>query len=203
MSAKTLRSRSHRQNYFDRRRRSGLPSLTPMDGLKSNLPGSARRPPQAGLQLISLLVLALCAGPLYARAPKAPKHENSHHEIDQLEESWRNAILRSDTTAMSNLLADDYTAITPNGTLQTKQDTLANLRSGRVHFSRLDVSDRKVRFYGSTAIVTSRAQVRGNSGEGEISGNFRYTRVYVKNRLGKWKIVSFEASRIRQNRAFR
>jgi ketosteroid isomerase-like protein len=158
---------------------------------------------QARLMFFSLLVVIVCAAPLYAWAPKPPKHENDHHEIDQLEESWRDAILQSDTTAMSNLLADDYTAITPNGTLQTKQETLANLRSGRVHFSVLDISDRKVRFYGNTAIVTSRAEVDGTTSEGELSGNFRYTRVYVKNSQGRWKIVSFEASRIRQHTAFK
>jgi ketosteroid isomerase-like protein len=57
-----------------------------------------------------------------------------------------------------------------------------------------------VRFYGTTALVTSRAQAAGSNAEGEdISGSFRYTRVYVRNAQGKWKIVSFEASRIRQS----
>jgi len=35
-----------------------------------------------------------------------------------------------------------------------------NLRSGRVHFTTLDISDRKVRFYGTTALVTSVAASR-------------------------------------------
>ena len=101
---------------------------------------------------------------------------------------------------MDSLLADDYTAITANGTLQTKQDWLASLRSGRVHFTTLNVSDRKVRFYGDTAVVTSRVEVRGTGNDGEVFGSFRYTRVYVRNSQGKWKIVSFEASRIRKPR---
>ena len=42
---------------------------------------------------------------------------------------------------MNSLLAEDYTGITPDGTLQTKEDTLANLRSGRVRFSAIDVHD--------------------------------------------------------------
>jgi ketosteroid isomerase-like protein len=32
----------------------------------------------------------------------------------------------------------------------------------------------------------------------DISGSYRYTRVYVRDAQGKWKIVSFEASRIRE-----
>jgi ketosteroid isomerase-like protein len=145
--------------------------------------------------LLSLL-LAVCVSQLHAGIPKTQKHER-HHEIDQLEEAWRNAVLSGNTAAMETLLADDYMAITASGTLQTKEQTLANLRSGRTHIKTLDVSDRKVRFYGATALVTSLAEVQGTNAEGDFSGSFRYTRVYARDVRGQWKIVSFEASRIR------
>jgi ketosteroid isomerase-like protein len=72
------------------------------------------------------------------------------------------------------------------------------LRSGRTHFTQLDISDRKVRFYGATALVTSLAQIQGTTSEGDVSGSYRYTRVYVRNAQGAWKVVSFEVSRIRE-----
>ena len=65
-------------------------------------------------------------------------------------------------------------------------------------FSSLEVSDRKIRLYGTTALVTSRAEVKGTGPEGDMSGAYRYTRVYVRDPHGVWKIVSFEASRIRE-----
>jgi ketosteroid isomerase-like protein len=148
--------------------------------------------------LALLLTLAICSTPLFAGMGHAEKHE-SRREIDQLEDAWRNAILKGNTTAMIALLADDFMAITPNGTLQTKDQTLASLRTGRTHFISLDISDRKVRFYGTTALVTSLAEVRGSSADGDFSGRYRYTRVYVRDARGAWKIVSFEASRIRDN----
>jgi ketosteroid isomerase-like protein len=128
--------------------------------------------------------------------PRGQRHE-SRHEIDQLEQTWRDAILHRNATAMESLLADDYLAITANGTLQSKDQTLANLRTGTVHFNSIEFSDRKVRFYGQTALVTSRAEVSGSNGDENFSGSYRYTRVYVRDDEGKWKIVSFEASRIR------
>jgi len=128
--------------------------------------------------------------------PKSQKHERKH-EIDQLEEAWRSAILKSNTAQMENLLADDYMAITSSGTLQTKQQALDNLRPGKTHFTELEISDRKVRFYGATALVTSLAEVQGTTGDGDVSGSYRYTRVYVRNPQGAWKVVSFEVSRIR------
>jgi ketosteroid isomerase-like protein len=139
-------------------------------------------------------MLAVCAQTPKAQATKAglPRTERHEvrHEIDQLEDKWRNAILKGDVTVVDSLLADDYNAITPSGTLQTKQEALDILRQGRVHFTSFEVSDRKVRFYGTTAL--------GTNTDGPISGSFRYTRVYVRDAKGAWKVVSFEANRIRE-----
>jgi len=148
-----------------------------------------------GRAIAAALLLAVSAGPLMAGLPRAQKHER-RHEIDHLEEVWRNALLTDNTAAMNSLLADDYMAITPAGTLQTKEEALANLRSGRMHFTTLEITERKVRFYGTTALVTSTADVQGTTPDGDLSGSYRYTRVYVEGPPGVWKIVSFEANRI-------
>lgn len=148
------------------------------------------------------LTLLMCCTVLHAWQVKPGKHVN-RHEIDQLEEAWRRAVLKSDTAGMSKLLADDYIAITASGTLQTKEEALANLRSRRFHLTSLIVSDRKVRFYGKTALVTSLAEVQGTTPDGDVSGDFRYTRVYARDAQGQWKIVSFEASRIRPGGGYR
>jgi ketosteroid isomerase-like protein len=149
--------------------------------------------------LAAMVLLALGAAAVAQQPglPKVQKHE-SRHEIDQLEEQWRQAVLKANPALLQNLLADDYLAITSSGTLQTKEQTLDNLRAGRMHFTQLDISDRKVRFYGTTALVTSVADVRGVTGEGDISGSYRYTHVYVRDAQRVWKIVSFEVSRIRE-----
>lgn len=156
------------------------------------------------VRLISAAALALAfvlsagAAPQSHGMPRSERNE-SRHEIDQLELTWRDALLHRNVTAMEGLLADDYIAITPNGTLQSKEQTLANLRSGVLEIKSMDFSDRKVRFYGQTALVTSRAELIGTNGGSDYSGSYRYTRVYVRSSTGKWKIVSFEASRIRDN----
>jgi ketosteroid isomerase-like protein len=150
---------------------------------------------------LSAVLLFLALGPCIAQAksgmPRAERHE-SRHEIDQLEQTWRDAIIHRNVQALDGLLAEDYIAIGANGMLQSKEQTLENLKSGSVRFNSIEVSDRKVRFYGETALVTSRAEVSGATPEGDMTGSYRYTRVYVRDPHGDWKIVSFEASRIRE-----
>jgi ketosteroid isomerase-like protein len=147
--------------------------------------------------MAAVLAFAVGAIPLFAGGLSlAQKHEN-RHEIDQLEDNWRNAVLNSDAKAMDSLLADDYMAITPAGTIQSRDEALQNMRSGRVHITSLTITDRKVRFYGTTAVVTSLASIQANTPDGQVTGDYRYTRVYVRNAQGVWKVVSFEASHVR------
>lgn len=185
----------------------GLLSVTFMYGARARstfcavpvarLSGRARAVARTVVYAVAVaLVTAACAVTLYAGQSKPKKHDN-RHQIEQLEEAWRNAVIKCDTTALGTLLADDYIAITASGLLQTKEEALTNLRSGRVHITDLEFSDRKLRFYGNTALVTSLANVTAADADKELTGSYRYTRVYVLSPQGKWKIVSFEASRIR------
>jgi len=158
-----------------------------------------------GVMLAALYLLALSASAAQttgaAARPSGPTgpHKHEHrHEIDRLEGQWRDALMKLNTAQMEKLLADDYLAITASGTLQTREEALASLHSGQTHITTLDISDRKVRFYGTTALVTSLAAVQGTTADGDLSGNYRYTHVYVRDAQGAWKIVSFEASRIRE-----
>jgi ketosteroid isomerase-like protein len=159
----------------------------------------------ASLLGAAVLVSIAAVEPLFAAQPagtptsmgRGQRHE-SRHEIDQLEDQWHQAVLKSNIPVMQSLLAEDFLGITASGTLQTKQQMIDNIRAGRVHFSILSISDRKVRFYGTTALVTSLAEVQGTAPDGQLSGSYRYTHVYARDAHGAWKIVSFEASRIRE-----
>jgi len=131
-----------------------------MRGASTNSSVRANRRTAMAALLAPVLLLAVWPTPLHAGLPVTQKHER-RHEIDQLEELWRNAVLNGNTAAMDSLLAEDYIAITASGALQSKEQALANLRAGRTHITTLDVSDRKVRFYGATAVVTSMAEVKG------------------------------------------
>ena len=176
----------------------GILSDTFMSGKASYLSDIVRTNRQATIGRILLIAFVAFFGASLLNAGQAkPKKNDLRREIFELEDTWRNAVLKSDINAMSALLADDYTGITASGILQTKQEVLANMRAHRVHFNALLLSDLKVRFYGKTALVTSKAEVQGTTPEGELSGNFRYTRVYVRDSQGRWKIVSFETSKIR------
>jgi hypothetical protein len=175
---------------IDRCASSGLVSDRPMPGATNNSLNVNRQWMAHGLMLAALYVLALSASAAqstgataqHAGPPGPHKHEH-RHEIDRLEDAWREALMKSNTAQMEKLLADDYMAITASGTLQTRQEALASMRAGQMRFTTLDISDR---------------EVQGATADGDLAGSYRYTHVYVRDAQGAWKIVSFEASRIRE-----
>lgn len=192
-----LPARLFRRIPFDRNTVSGLPCTRMLGSSLESLSPLRYRRFCSRRAAAALLVLAVSGAPLFASGLSLGQKHESRHEIDQLEDKWRNAVLTSDVKTMNSLLAEDYMAITPSGTLQSRDEALQNMSTGRVHFTSLTITDRKVRFYGTTAVVTSLASVQASTTDGNVSGDYRYTRVYVRNAQGAWKVVSFEASRVR------
>jgi ketosteroid isomerase-like protein len=171
--------------------------LTRMPGSTTDRSGPRYTFLKAAWAFAAVAALLACAVPVSTAMTPAQKHE-SRHEIDQLEDDWRKANLSSDTKAMEALLAADYVGIGADGTIENKDQTLTRLRSRIAHVTSLTISERKVRFYEKTAVVTSLAEVEGDVEGKDVTGSYRYTLVFIRNEQGVWKIVSFEASRIRE-----
>lgn len=151
----------------------------------------------AGLAALYGLLCLFNAFPARAAGLPVPKRETRavHKQIEALEMQWRQAQVDNNISVISSLLADDYVGISANGTIEDKSQAIAQRKAGTIRITQLDLDDLKVRLYGDTAVVTSKADLQGVNGQSDISGKYRYTRVYNR-RLGEWKIVSFEASRI-------
>lgn len=138
--------------------------------------------------------------PAQAAAPRHAKGHDSKQQVEQLEEQWRIAQLNGDVATMDKLLSDDYIGISLNGQVNTKAQQLERTRTQRIALTRIDLSDMKVKFIGTIAIVTSRADIEGTADSAPIKGVYRYTRVYQRLSSGAWKITSFEATRMPQSR---
>jgi len=149
------------------------------------------------LLLLSLLVaLPAVAGQHIAMHPRTsldPADQATIREIVDMERQSREASIHRDADFSQRTLAEDYVAISPLGTVTTKQDTLSARKNGQLRYDTIDVSDMVVRVYGDTAVVTARADVKGHQLGEDFSGPYRYTRVWVR-RTGHWQAVSYQAT---------
>lgn len=149
------------------------------------------------LRLLPLLCLVLALPQTAQALLPHPQHHEIHHEIDELDASWCRAVLAGDVKALDALLDDDYLTITARGTLESRDLFLERLRNHRVSVSQLECSDRHIRFFGSTVLVTVRVKMRGAIDGTEFAGQYRDTRVYIRDEQGQWKLANLEIERLR------
>lgn len=145
-----------------------------------------------------LLVLAVMLS--WCSTTQAQKANDSslsaEEQIKSLEEERNRAILGGDAATLDRMTADDYTFITLRGELRSKVEIVKGFQSGAFKYESRTISELKVRVYSDTAIVTGRSTQKGEENGKDYSGDYRFTRVYVKDN-GHWMTVALQATPIR------
>jgi ketosteroid isomerase-like protein len=73
-----------------------------------------------------------------------------------LDATYQAAVKVNDFRTMDKLLADDFVLVTGCGKVFSKSDLLKEARSGTIHYQAQDDSDRTVRVWGDTAVITAK-----------------------------------------------
>ena len=176
------------RDCFDFMAKTGLLSGKAMRSRTANSPISF------SLSVVILLVLSI--GPsCHAFVGKHGLKRDAKREIEDMETQWRDAQLTGNVSEMEKLLSDDYFGISMTGQVNTKTQQLDRIRKRTLVITKIELSDVKVKLFGATAVVTSRADVAGTIDGTAMDGSFRYTRVYQRV-AGLWKITNFEATRM-------
>jgi ketosteroid isomerase-like protein len=118
-------------------------------------------------------------------------------EILRIENERNRAVVSGDAAALDRLTAADYTFITLRGELRTKDGIIKGFKSGSFHYDTRTISDLTVRVYGNTAIVVGRSSQKGSENGKDYSGDYRFTRVYVKQG-SQWQTVALQTTLIQQ-----
>jgi unsaturated rhamnogalacturonyl hydrolase len=125
----------------------------------------------------------------------APAQCRTEREVLDAERHWREAWVAGDAAALDRIHAANYIAIPNIGTTSTRAEVMADVKQGVFRYSSMKHSEQNVRFFGGTAVVVGRTTNEGRRGDRDVSGDFRYTRIYVK-RDGRWQAVLSQYTRI-------
>ena len=117
----------------------------------------------------------------------------SREEIRALETARNEAIVHGDAAALERMTSDDYTFITLRGELRTKAEIVKGFSTGAFKYASREISDLNIRVYGDSAVVTGRSTQKGAENGKDYSGDYRFTRVYVKQN-GRWLTVALQAT---------
>ena len=119
----------------------------------------------------------------------------AEQEIRAMEKLWNESRVRADVAALDRLLADGWTVTHGDGTINTKAEYLADLKSGdRKFFADVKQDDFAVRIYGDTAVAAGLSDSKVAYKGKPSGGALRFTRVYVK-RDSRWQMIVSHATR--------
>ena len=153
------------------------------------------------MRKMNLIVLVLVAVSLlvvlaWARGDYGyKKKENVEEQIKTLQAEIVQAQLKGDTSALEKFYADDAMIVHGDGTLSTKAQEIATLKSGSQKYESISVNEQKIHTYGDTAVVNSESSVKATTSGKPYSGDVRTTRVWVKQQ-GNWKVVLYQITRV-------
>ena len=152
--------------------------------------------------------LLLLLGPLVERKGIKPVNQqeqptgklilpggNTEQEVRQLDRQLGEAITRRNIAALDRIFADDYTHTNPLGETFPKAQVLAGIEFGLLVIESFNTDRVNVRLYGDAAVVTGHATLKGQYHGQDLSGEYRYTRTYVR-RPGQWQLVATQFTRI-------
>jgi len=76
-----------------------------------------------------------------------------------------------------------------------KAQSIADVKSGELKLQSATLDDAKVNVYGNAAIVTYASVDKGTYRGKDISGNTRWTDVFIKQN-GRWQLVASHGSNV-------
>ena len=146
------------------------------------------------MKRIASIFLLACAAALLVSARTADDKGKVEQLILQLEKEGREAALKNDLEANDRLLADDWMNTNPNGTVTTKPQLMALIKSGSFKILSIETEDVKVRVYGDCAVVTGLSTTKREGRDGQpVLRQVRFTRVYARTE-SRWQVVAAQST---------
>lgn len=142
-------------------------------------------------KILTLAVLMSFAFTINAQNDDQAKEKT----ILQLHESKFSWLVNKQYDSLKAVLDEQLIYIHSNGWTESKSDIIADLKSGKLNYLGVKVSEAKARFFKGTAIVTGKGTFNVVMEGKPIELQLAYTEVYVEKKKS-WKLVSRHANKI-------
>jgi ketosteroid isomerase-like protein len=126
-------------------------------------------------------------------AASAADRQDDQKTLAKLDADYQNAVEHNDTKTMSRILADDFILVEGDGTASTKADLLKDAASGKTKYEHQVDSERTIRVWGDTAVVTAKLWAKGLEDGKQVDYYMWFSDTYIRKPTG-WSYVFGQAS---------
>ena len=132
-------------------------------------------------------------GALIAPAGWAQVSNSPEEEFIKLENAWKQAVVKRDAATLQRLYADEYVSTDQEGMVWNKAQDIDIDTKGASRLTSYKIDGVKVRLYGDVAVVTGHNTSSGTLHGSAVSGQSRFTDVFLK-RDGRWQCVASQTT---------
>lgn len=116
--------------------------------------------------------------------------------VNQLHKKKFSWMINKKYDSLNWLLDKHVKYIHSNGWIQTKQDVIDDLKSGKLNYTSIQVEESSVTYFKQSAVVTGKGYFKGlMPDKSEFNVHLLYTEVYVKSNK-HWTLVARHASKL-------
>lgn len=144
--------------------------------------------------IAAIVVVGAIGATAAINAHSQESSQNHDQEIlANLDTEYQAAVKVNDVATMDRLLADDFTLVTGSGKVYSKKDLLDEARSGRIAYEHQEDTDKTVRIWGNTAVVTAKLWEKGTEEGKPFDHTAWFSDTYVRTPT-RWVYVFAQSS---------
>ncbi|HMD17953.1 MAG TPA: nuclear transport factor 2 family protein [Terriglobales bacterium] len=114
-------------------------------------------------------------------------------QVLALEKAWNQAYKARDTTALAAILDNSLVLVEDDGSLKTKSEFLASVKSSNANQEQVAPESLTVRVFGNTAIAIGVIAVKETHGGKSVVHRERFIDTWI-NRNGSWICIATDAT---------
>ena len=138
------------------------------------------------------LILALLIGFQFFSQTKKEKIEQNIITLHKKKFDW---LISKQYDSLAALFSDNVEYIHSNGWIENKTEIIADLKSGKLNYKRVEVSEAKVRLSKNVAILTGKGEFFVTMDNKDLEIKLLYSEIYIKEK-GKWVLTHRHANKL-------
>jgi ketosteroid isomerase-like protein len=128
-----------------------------------------------------------------ALTSSAAMRQDDQKTLTMVDVDYQKAVEQNDTKTMARILDDKFILVEGDGTVSTKADLLQDAASGKTKYEHQVDSERTIRVWGNTAVVTAKLWAKGLEDGKQVNYYMWFSDTYVRRPTG-WSYVFGQAS---------
>ena len=145
------------------------------------------------LSRVVLVMTAILIGGFAVCASAQDPDAAARDQVLALEKAWNQAYKAGDTKALASILDNSLVLVEDDGSLKTKFEFLASIKSSAANQEQVAPESLSVRVFGNTAIAIGVIAVKETKGGKTVTHKERFIDTWI-NKDGKWVCIATNAT---------